>query len=78
MENQEKDTNTKKSPAQVPESYTRMCTKDMLQYCEETLAWEEFGAVDIFFFESVKKILLGQCPDVQISESSENSGNSES
>lgn len=40
---------------------SRMSTADMLQYCEEALAWEEFGPVDIFFFESVKKILLGQC-----------------
>ena len=39
-----------------------MTTKDMLQYCDEALAWEEFGPVDIFFFESVKKILLGECP----------------
>ncbi len=42
--------------------YNRMTTKDMLQYCDEALAWEEFGPVDIFFFESVKKILLGECP----------------
>lgn len=40
---------------------SRMSTADMLQYCNEALAWEEFGPVDIFFFESVKKILLGQC-----------------
>lgn len=33
----------------------------MLNYCEEALAWTEFGPVDIFFFESVKKILLGEC-----------------
>lgn len=46
--------------------YTRMSTEDMLQYCDEALAWEEFGAVDIFFFESVKRILLGQCPDVML------------
>ncbi len=39
----------------------RMDTADMLQYCNEALAWEEFGPVDVFFFESVKKILLGQC-----------------
>lgn len=42
--------------------YTRMSTEDMLQYCDEALAWEEFGPVDIFFFESVRRILLGQCP----------------
>lgn len=45
--------------------YTRMSTKDMLQYCDEALAWEEFGPVDIFFFESVKRILLGQCSAVE-------------
>jgi hypothetical protein len=39
---------------------SRMSTADMLQYCEEALAWEDFGPIDIFFFESVKKILLGQ------------------
>lgn len=41
--------------------YNRMSTADMLQYCEEALAWEDFGPVDIYFFESVKRILLGQC-----------------
>ena len=30
---------------------SRMSTADMLQYCDEALAWEEFGPVDIFFFE---------------------------
>lgn len=40
---------------------SRMSNADMIQYCDEALAWEEFGPVDIFFFESVKKILLGQC-----------------
>ena len=40
---------------------SRMSTADMLQYCEEALAWEDFGPIDIFFFQSVKKILLGQC-----------------
>lgn len=54
--------------------YTRMSTKDMLQYCEEALAWEEFGPVDIFFFESVKRILLGQCSAVEIPEQDELAG----
>lgn len=40
---------------------SRMSTADMLQYCNEALAWDDFGPIDIFFFESVKKILLGQC-----------------
>lgn len=44
---------------------SRMSTADMLQYCNEALAWEEFGPVDIFFFESVKKILLGQCSAIE-------------
>lgn len=39
----------------------RMSTADMLQYCDEALAWEDFGPIDIFFFKSVKRILLGQC-----------------
>jgi len=51
--------------------YTRMSTKDMLQYCDEALAWEEFGPVDIFFFESVKRILLGQCSAVEMPEEPE-------
>lgn len=51
--------------------YNRMSTKDMLQYCDEALAWEEFGPVDIFFFESVKRILLGQCPAIEEPETDE-------
>ena len=51
--------------------YSRMSTKDMLQYCEEALAWEELGPVDVFFFESVKRILLGQCSAEERQESYE-------
>lgn len=51
--------------------YKRMSTKDMLQYCDEALAWEEFGPVDIFFFQSVKRILLGYCSAVEIQEPEE-------
>ena len=51
--------------------YNRMSTKDMFQYCDEALAWEEFGPVDIFFFESVKRILLGQCPAMETTEQDE-------
>ena len=51
--------------------YNRMSTKDMLQYCDEALAWEEFGPVDVFFFESVKRILLGQCSAVEMQEPDE-------
>ena len=46
----------------------RMSTDDMLQYCDEALAWDQFGPVDIFFFESVKWILLGQCPAIEAPE----------
>ena len=51
----------------------RMSTADMLQYCNEALAWEDFGPIDIFFFESVKKVLLGQAsvfeePEEQIDD----------
>lgn len=44
---------------------SRMSNEDMIQYCNEALAWEEFGPVDIFFFESVKKILLGECSAIE-------------
>lgn len=47
----------------------RMSNSDMLQYCEEALAWEDFGPVDIYFFQSVKKILLGESSPFEISES---------
>lgn len=43
----------------------RMSNADMIQYCDEALAWEDFGPIDIFFFESVKKILLGQCSAIE-------------
>ena len=46
----------------------RMSTADMLQYCDEALAWEDFGPIDIFFFQSVKKILLGQCSAIEEQE----------
>lgn len=74
MKNSENPENPDIKPdsGEFPEQYTRMSTRDMLQYCDEALAWEEFGAVDIFFFESVKKILLGQCPDIQISGDTQN------
>lgn len=51
-----------------------MSTEDMLQYCDEALAWEQFGPVDIFFFQSVKRILLGQCPAIEEPEADELAG----
>ena len=38
----------------------RMSTEDMLQYCKEALAWEDFGPIDTLFFETVQRILLGE------------------
>lgn len=46
----------------------RMSNADMIQYCNEALAWEDFGPVDIYFFESVKKILLGESSPSDVSE----------
>lgn len=40
---------------------SRMSNSDMIQYCNEALAWEELGSVDIHFFESVKRIVTGEC-----------------
>ena len=40
---------------------SRMSNRDMIQYCNEALAWEELGPVDIHFFESVKRIVTGEC-----------------
>lgn len=51
-----------------------MSTEDMLQYCDEALAWDQFGPVDIFFFQSVKRILLGQCPAIETPETDELAG----
>jgi len=48
----------------------RMSTADMLQYCNEALAWEDFGPIDIYSFESVKRILLGQCSALEEPEES--------
>ena len=52
---------------------TRMSNADMIQYCNEALAWEDFGFVDRYFFESVKKILLGECSAIE--ETSEENNN---
>ena len=38
----------------------RMSNADMIQYCNEALAWEDFGPIDTMFFETVKRILLGE------------------
>ena len=40
--------------------FQRMSTEDMLQYCNEALAWADFGPIDIMFFDTVKRILLGE------------------
>lgn len=46
----------------------RMSNADMVQYCNEALAWEDFGPVDIYFFQSVKKILLGEASPFETTE----------
>ena len=40
---------------------SRMSNSDMIQYCNEALAWDELGPVDIHSFESVQRILTGEC-----------------
>lgn len=40
---------------------SRMSNADMIQYCDEALAWEALGPIDVYFFQSVKNILLGKC-----------------
>lgn len=40
--------------------FQRMSNEDMLQYCKEALAWPDFGPIDTMFFETVKRILLGE------------------
>lgn len=52
---------------------TRMSNADMIQYCNEALAWEDFGFVDRYFFESVKKILSGECSASEKSDEENNS-----
>lgn len=37
-----------------------MSNADMVQYCNEALAWEELGPIDIMFFDTVKRIILGE------------------
>ncbi len=49
-----------------------MSNADMIQYCNEALAWEDFGFVDRYFFESVKKILLGECSASEDSDEENN------
>lgn len=53
-------------------SSDRMSNADMIQYCDEALAWEDFGFFDRYFFESVKKILLGECSAIEEPEDNHN------
>ena len=43
----------------------RMSVSDMIQYCNEALAWEALGPIDILFFETVKRIVTG---DISVNE----------
>ena len=38
----------------------RMSNADMIQYCDEALAWDGFGPIDTLFFETVKRIITGE------------------
>ncbi len=40
--------------------FQRMSNADMIQYCNEALAWDDFGPIDIMFFDTVKRILTGE------------------
>ena len=43
----------------------RMSNADMIQYCNEALAWDDFGPIDTLFFETVKRILLGELSPIE-------------
>ncbi len=47
---------------------SRMSNADMIRYCDEALAWDALGPIDIFFFQSVKNILLGRCSAAEAQE----------
>ncbi len=40
--------------------HQRMSIADMVQYCDEALAWEDLGPIDIMFFDTVKRIVTGE------------------
>ncbi len=40
--------------------HQRMSIADMIQYCNEALAWEELGPIDLMFFDTVKRIVTGE------------------
>lgn len=46
----------------------RMSNADMIQYCNEALAWDDFGPIDILFFETVKRILQGEISPLEEAE----------
>jgi len=49
----------------------RMSNADMLQYCNEALAWDDFGPIDILFFETVKRIVTGEISAMENAEDPE-------
>ena len=49
----------------------RMSNADMLQYCTEALAWEDFGPIDTLFFETVKRIITGEISPMETDDSPE-------
>ncbi|MBR4201815.1 MAG: hypothetical protein IKQ91_11230 [Oscillospiraceae bacterium] len=49
----------------------RMSNADMIQYCNEALAWPDFGPIDTLFFETVKRILNGEISPQEDADTSE-------
>ena len=49
----------------------RMSNADMIQYCNEALAWPDFGPIDTLFFETVKGILNGEISPQEDADNSE-------
>ena len=49
----------------------RMSNADMIQYCNEALAWPDFGPIDTLFFETVKRILNGEISPQEDADASE-------
>ena len=50
-----------------------MSNADMLQYCNEALAWEDFGPIDTLFFETVKRIITGEISAMEDDETERDS-----
>lgn len=49
-------------------SKSKMSAMNMLRYCDEALAWDEFSDIDKLFFESVRDMLLDRCAAFEIAQ----------